>query len=158
MREDQYYCLDDAVKYLQSRKAAQRKHCKLLYTHSKEEISAIIKHVNRRLDEDSDEDSDSDSDSEKITIRRVSELGKEEARKNRNTDSAPVSSPTPPAITPASHSGRPRLSAPNVPPGTSVNVSSFSLVRFYLCLIFEVFFYYLQLFAFSAASARKFIS
>merc|ERR1719384_1103108 len=61
VKEDQYYCLDCAVKYLQSKKASQRKHCKLLYTHSKEEISAIIKDVNKRLDDESDDSSDSDS-------------------------------------------------------------------------------------------------
>merc|ERR1712045_1077521 len=58
IKEDQYYCLDCAVKYLQTRKVAHRKQCKLLYTHSKEEISTIIKNVNRRLEEESDSESD----------------------------------------------------------------------------------------------------
>jgi len=47
IKEDTYYCMQHAIEYLQSKKPAQRKHCKLLYTHSKEEISAIIKSLNR---------------------------------------------------------------------------------------------------------------
>ena len=57
LKEDQYFCLDCAVKYLKTRKAPQRKHCKLLFTHSKEEISTLIKEVNDRID-DSDEETD----------------------------------------------------------------------------------------------------
>lgn len=75
MKEDLYYCLDCAVKYLQTKKATQRKHCKLLFTHSKEEITTIIKELNNRLS-DSDEEDSSDTDEESIPVRRVSELGK----------------------------------------------------------------------------------
>ena len=132
VKEDQYYCLDDAVKYLQTRKSSQRKQCKLYYTHSKEEISSVIKHVNERLQDDSDDESSSASDSESIPIKRISELGKEDASASRRNKEQPppVASPPPPSTSMASSGpGRPRLSAPNVPPGTSINVSSFSLVR-----------------------------
>jgi len=123
VKEDQYYCLDCAVKYLQSKKASQRKHCKLLYTHSKEEISAIIKDVNQRLDDDSSSDEDSDSDYE-IKTKRISELSKEKKKPTVESPTVPkVSSPPP------STSSRPKLAGPNVPPGTSINVSSFSLVK-----------------------------
>merc|ERR1712029_386810 len=124
VKEDQYYCLDCAVKYLQSKKASQRKHCKLLYTHSKEEISSIIKDVNKRLDNDSDDSSDSDSDTE-IKTKRISELSKEQQKKKTTPENVPkVSSPPP-----ANSGSRPKLAGPNVPPGTSINVSSFSLVK-----------------------------
>lgn len=49
LKEDTYFCLDHAVKYLQGRKPSQRKHCKLLFTHSKEEISNLIKILNKKL-------------------------------------------------------------------------------------------------------------
>ena len=52
-----YFCPEHALQYLQERKTAQRRNCKLYYTHSKEEISAIIKSVNQRLDDSDEEDS-----------------------------------------------------------------------------------------------------
>lgn len=125
LKEDRYYCLDDAVKYLQTRKAAQRKNCKLLFTHSKEEISTIIKDVNRRLE---DEDSSDDSDTQQIATRRISELGKE-VKKERDPELQPLASTSKSLASPPSSSVKQRLSAPNVPPGTSINVSSFSLVK-----------------------------
>ena len=67
VKEDTYYCLEHAIEYLQERKASQRKHCKLLYTHSKEEVSAIVKMVNARI-EDTEE-----STSESRYIYRTSE-------------------------------------------------------------------------------------
>lgn len=105
----------------------QRKHCKLLYTHSKEEITAIIKNLNRRLEEESSDEESSNSENEKFSTKRISELGKEAEKPKISRDFSPpnlkVKSPPP-------SSSKPRLSAPNVPPGTSINVSSFSLVSF----------------------------
>ena len=91
----------------------------------------MIKHVNERLQDDSDDESSSASDSESIPIKRISELGKEDASASRRNKEqpAPVASPPPSTSMASSGPGRPRLSAPNVPPGTSINVSSFSLVR-----------------------------
>ena len=98
----------------------------MLYTHSKEEISSIIKDVNKRLDDDSDDSSDSESDNE-IKTKRISELSKEQQKKKTNVEStssvSKVSSPPP------NLGSRPKLAGPNVPPGTAINVSSFSLVR-----------------------------
>ena len=63
VKEDTYYCLEHAIEYLQERKASQRKHCKLLYTHSKEEVSAIVKMVNARIvDTEEEESSEDDRD------------------------------------------------------------------------------------------------
>ena len=126
---------------MQARKATQRKQCKLLYTHSKEEISSIIKNVNRRLEEESE--SETDSDSEQISTKRISELGKEEPKEQSvpsNKSHKYEKSVTSPPHTSASTStgnpvGRPRLSGPNVAPGTSISVNSFSMVR---CLMVRV--------------------
>jgi hypothetical protein len=72
VKEDAYFCHEHAIEYLQKMKQTQRRHCKLLYTHGKEEITAIIKMVNQRLE---DEDSDSSSNSsDEIAVRRVSEV------------------------------------------------------------------------------------
>ena len=134
IKEDQYYCLDCAVKYLQTRKAVQRKQCKLLYTHSKEEISTIIKNVNRRLEEESDSDSDSDSDCDvNFSTERVSELRSSEdspKESTRHISKAEKMSVSPPSST--GSVGRPRLSAPNVAPGTSISVNSYSLVSYHI--------------------------
>ncbi len=151
VKEDQYYCLDDAVKYLQTRKATQKKHCKLYYTHSKEEITAVIKEVNRRLDGDNSDYSESEeSDYSGIPIRRVSELAKEreehaqqdkfkalkqQARPPMFGDDSSVRSSSPDSSFSRIRSPSPsritkkRLSGPNVPPGTAINVSSFALVK-----------------------------
>ena len=59
VKEDTYYCLEHAIEYLQERKASQRKHCKLLYTHSKEEVSAIVKMVNARVEDAEESTSES---------------------------------------------------------------------------------------------------
>ena len=59
VKEDTYYCLEHAIEYLQERKASQRKHCKLLYTHSKEEVSAIVKMVNARIEDTEESTSES---------------------------------------------------------------------------------------------------
>ena len=90
LKEDQYYCLDCAVKYLQTKKAAQRKNCKLYFTHSKEEITTIIKDVNRRFDDSDDEDSD-ETDTESIPIKRISELGKVEKKPKPPPKEEPMS-------------------------------------------------------------------
>ena len=134
VKEDQYYCLDCAVKYLQSKKAAQRKHCKLLYTHSKEEISAIIKDVNKRLEDESSEDEESSDSDFEIKTRRISELSKEKKKELKN-EIPKLSSPRFEPQTQSSGSGsRPKPTNPNVAPGTSISVSSFSLVSFYWIL------------------------
>ena len=146
IKEDQYYCLDDAVKYLQTRKATQRKNCKLLYTHSKEEISTIIKNVNNRLQEDSDSESDTDDESGQISTKRISELDKEDPknqsfsgdlkRHNKSEKSGNFSPPPAAASTSTGNPvGRPRLSGPNVAPGTAISVNSFSMVRIFIFLI-----------------------
>ena len=62
VKEDTYYCLEHAIEYLQERKASQRKHCKLLYTHSKEEVSAIVKMVNARIEDTEESTSESRDD------------------------------------------------------------------------------------------------
>ena len=90
LKEDQYYCLDCAVKYLQTKKAAQRKNCKLYFTHSKDEITTIIKDVNRRFDDSDDEDSD-ETDTESIPIKRISELGKVEKKPKPPPKEEPMS-------------------------------------------------------------------
>ncbi len=74
LKEDTYYCLNHAVEYLQERKASQRKHCKLLYTHSKDEISGIVKMVNSRIQDS--ESSSSSSDEEEIEVKRYFEKKK----------------------------------------------------------------------------------
>ncbi len=71
VKEDTYYCHEHALEYLQQMKQGQRRHCKLLYTHGKEEITTVIKMVNQRLEEESDSSSLS---SDEIAIRRVSEV------------------------------------------------------------------------------------
>ena len=123
--------MDDAVKYLQTRKAAQRKHCKLLYTHSKEEISTIIKNVNSKIQEAESSDEDSSSDEyDKISLKRYSELGKDEPKPKPKPEPSLREDLSPsPVRSPPPSGSKPKLSAPNVPPGTSVNVNSFSLVR-----------------------------
>ena len=149
IKEDQYYCLDDAVKYLQTRKATQRKNCKLLYTHSKEEISTIIKNVNNRLQEDSDSESDTDDENGHISTKRISELDKEDPknqsfsgdlRKHKSEKSSGNFSPPPTAASTSTGNpvGRPRLSGPNVAPGTAISVNSFSMVRIYIFLILSL--------------------
>ena len=70
-KEETYYCHEHAMEYLQTLKSAQRRNCKLLYTHGKEEITAIIKMVNQRLEEDLDQSSSSSDD---MTVHRVSEV------------------------------------------------------------------------------------
>ena len=44
VKEDTYFCLEHGLEYLQERKASQRKNCTLYYTHSKEEISGLIRY------------------------------------------------------------------------------------------------------------------
>ena len=147
IKEDQYYCLDDAVKYLQTRKATQRKNCKLLYTHSKEEISTIIKNVNNRLQEDSDSESDTDDEIGQISTKRISELDKEDPknqsfsgdlRKHKSEKSGNFSPPPSTASTSTGNPvGRPKLSGPNVAPGTAISVNSFSMVMIYVIFDLE---------------------
>ena len=78
VKEDTYYCLEHAIEYLQERKASQRKHCKLLYTHSKEEVSAIVKMVNARI-EDTEE---STSESRYVHISLIALLKRSVPSKN----------------------------------------------------------------------------
>ena len=126
---------------MQTRKATQRKNCKLLYTHSKEEISTIIKSVNNRLQEDSDSESDSDNESGEISTKRISELGKEDPkdqsfsgdlRRHKSEKSGNFSPPPAASTSTGNPVGRPRLSGPNVAPGTAISVNSFSMVRIYM--------------------------
>ena len=149
IKEDQYYCLDDAVKYLQTRKATQRKNCKLLYTHSKEEISTIIKNINNRLQEDSDSESDSDNEYGEISTKRISELDKEDPKNQsfsgdlkRHTKGEKSGNFSPPPAAASTSTGnpvgRPRLSGSNVAPGTAISVNSFSMVRIYIFLILSL--------------------
>jgi hypothetical protein len=70
-KEETYYCHEHAIEYLQTLKSGQRRNCKLLYTHGKEEITAIIKMVNQRLEDDSDQSS---SSSDEMVIHRVTEV------------------------------------------------------------------------------------
>ncbi len=70
VKEDTYYCMQHAIEYLQEKKITQRKHCKLLYTHSKEEISAVIKAVNRRLNASDESSSSSDEDERLAGVKR----------------------------------------------------------------------------------------
>ena len=131
---------------------AQRRNCKLYYTHSKEEISAIIKNVNQRLEDSDEDDSSSDDEMTRPPCKRVSEMGKMEWTpkpkdhllplhghlevKNASSTTTPHRIPTSskyqrqqsPISEPTSPTSS-RLSGPNVPPGTSVNVSSFSLIQ-----------------------------
>ena len=133
---------------MQTRKATQRKNCKLLYTHSKEEISTIIKNVNNRLQEDSDSESDTDDDNGLISTKRISELDKEDPknqsfsgdlRKHKSEKSGNFSPPPSTASTSTGNPvGRPRLSGPNVAPGTAISVNSFSMVRIYIFLILSL--------------------
>ena len=130
---------------------AQKKNCKLYYTHSKEEISSTIKHVNQRLEDSDDEDSSSEDDEmTKPLSKRISEMSKMQYKPKakehmlplhghlelKHTPQQPHRLPTTaaskhlhqsPATSPPSSTSR--LSGPNVPPGTSVNVSSFSLIQ-----------------------------
>ena len=144
LKEDQYFCLDCAVKYLKTRKAPQRKHCKLLFTHSKEEISTLIKEVNDRIDDSDEEDddnnsSDSDHDLSTIPIRRISELGnksqnkkpppKKEEPQSPNTSTSSTSSSSSSSSIASPPLRPPKLSKPNVPPGTSIGINSFSMVK-----------------------------
>ena len=128
---------------------AQRKNCKLFYTHSKEEISAIIKSVNQRLEDSDDEDSSSEDEMTQPPCKRISEMNKMQWTpkpkdhilplhghlevKNTSTGHRlpPSSSTRIPQRSPSTEPTSPsaRLSGPNVPPGTSVNVSSFSLIQ-----------------------------
>ena len=132
---------------MQTRKATQRKNCKLLYTHSKEEISTIIKSVNNRLQEDSDSESDSDNESGEISTKRISELGKEDPkdqsfsgdlRRHKSEKSGNFSPPPAASTSTGNPVGRPRLSGPNVAPGTAISVNSFSMVRIYIFLILSL--------------------
>ena len=126
---------------MQTRKATQRKNCKLLYTHSKEEISTIIKNVNNRLQEDSDSESDTDNENDQISTKRISELDKEDPknqsfsgdlkRHNKNEKCGTFSPPPAASTSTGNPVGRPRLSGPNVAPGTAISVNSFSMVRIY---------------------------
>ncbi len=59
VKEDTYFCHEHAIEYLQKAKQPQRRACKLLFTHSKEEISSLIKGVNQRIQEPDDSSSDS---------------------------------------------------------------------------------------------------
>ncbi len=69
LKEDTYYCMEHAIEYVQEKKITQRKHCKLLYTHSKEEITSLIKAVNKRL-QNHDESSSSEEDESKMEVKR----------------------------------------------------------------------------------------
>ena len=117
VKEDSYYCHEHALEYLHKMKHGQRRHCKLLYTHGKDEITAIIKMVNQRLEE---EDSDNSSNSsDEIAIRRVSELKTQQQQQQAMVQQEGNKSLI----------NHPKPSGPHVPPGTSINVSSFSLVQ-----------------------------
>ena len=128
---------------------AQRRNCKLFYTHSKEEISAIIKSVNQRLEDSDDEDSSSEDEMTQPPCKRISEMNKMQWTpkpkdhllplhghlevKNTSTPHRlpPSNSTRVPQRSPSNEPTSPtsRLSGPNVPPGTAVNVSSFSLIQ-----------------------------
>ena len=98
VKDDTYFCLEHGLEYLQERKASQRKHCILYYTHSKEEISALIRGINQRLDNSDDDESDSDvdvgNDGGGATSRRISELAKMQLKRpktpppRKNSDSS----------------------------------------------------------------------
>merc|ERR1711981_595410 len=151
IKEDAYFCPEHALQYLQERKMAQRRNCKLYYTHSKEEISAIIKNVNQRLEDSDEEDSSSEDEMTRPPIRRISEMSKMQYTPRQNEHLLPLHghlelkhTTTPHRLPPISARGQhqspnsastspssstSRLSGPKVPPGTSVNVSSFSLIQ-----------------------------
>ena len=110
LKEDTYYCLEHALQYLQERKANQRKNCKLFYTHSKEEISQVVKDLNRRLNDSALQSSSSDEDDTPPPKRIVEE------RKPLPERPAPLSpcssgmldSPPPSVCSGSSKSGYPR--------------------------------------------------
>ena len=109
-KEDTYYCLTHAIEYLQDLKVSQRKQCKLYYTHSKEEISSVIKHLNKRLMELEDSSSEDEDD---IEVKRIIEKKKPYKR----PEPEPVESPGPSfSPTPSTSSSYP--SAPRGRPAT----------------------------------------
>merc|ERR1711997_311439 len=102
--------------------------------------STIIKNINNRLQEDSDSESDSDNEYGEISTKRISELDKEDPknqsfsgdlkRHNKGEKSGNFSPPPAAASTSTGNPvGRPRLSGPNVAPGTAISVNSFSMVK-----------------------------
>ena len=130
----------------------QRRNCKLYYTHSKEEISAIIKSVNQRLEDSDEEDSSSEDEMTQPPCKRISEMrrmqwtpkpkddllplhGHLEVKHTSRPHRLPTTSSTRfQQYSPNSESNSPtsstsKLSGPNVPPGTAVHVSSFSLIQ-----------------------------
>lgn len=153
IKEDVYFCPEHALQYLQERKMGQRRNCKLYYTHSKEEISAIIKNVNQRLDDSDEEDSSSEDEMTRPPCKRISEMstmqwsqrpkdnllplhGHLELKHSSTPHRLPTASstrcqqqsPTSESTSPTSSTSR--LSGPKVPPGTAINVSSFSLIQY----------------------------
>ena len=142
-----YFCPEHALQYLQERKMAQRRNCKLYYTHSKEEISSIIKSVNQRLEDSDDEDSSSEDEMTQPPCKRISEMNKMQWSPKPKDHLLPLHGHlevknTPHRIPPSASTRLPqrspsieptsptsKLSGPNVPPGTAVNVSSFSLIQ-----------------------------
>lgn len=104
VKEDTYYCLNHAIEYLQDRKQTLRKNCKILYTHSKEEICSIIKDLNKRLVDSDDDESSSD---EEIEVKRTIEKKKPMVpRPVIPHDSQPMSPNLFPMLSPSSSSSK----------------------------------------------------
>uniref|UniRef100_A0A0K2T9N0 Putative LOC100870657 [Apis florea] n=1 Tax=Lepeophtheirus salmonis TaxID=72036 RepID=A0A0K2T9N0_LEPSM len=64
IKEDSYYCLDHGIECLQKTKFSLRKNFKLLFTHSKDEITTIIKLVNRKIEDALSEGSSDDGETD----------------------------------------------------------------------------------------------
>merc|ERR1711881_607915 len=139
MGEDAYFCPEHALQYLQERKMVQGPNCKLYYTHSKEEISSIIKSVNQRLEDSDEDDSSSEDEMTQPPCKRISEMNKMQWTPKPKDDLLPLQghleikhTSRPHRLPPSSSSRFPqhspnseptspsssKLSGPNVPPGT----------------------------------------
>ncbi|TRY61383.1 hypothetical protein TCAL_01483 [Tigriopus californicus] len=104
VKEDTYYCLKHAIEYLQDRKQTLRKNCKILYTHSKEEICSIIKDLNKRM---VDSDDDESSSEEELEVKRTIEKKKPMVpRPVIPHDSQPMSPSLFPMLSPSSSSSK----------------------------------------------------